>query len=418
MYNKLTTVIAESGIWNGTQEQSHAFRLSPSVYSITAAQQKELALLGHAIYDCLLGLSHMAVIAFDEKLNYNNAWLLARRVFAAGVPKVYHELQGMNVRDIPRLLKVDLMVDQTGNFKIAEIDGHNKHGLGYSTLGKRFRNAIAPDAKVLPGAVALLAEEIRRQGFNKLKFFYADQERFYLPEFTIAKVELEKYGIKCQLVSETDVTENFLKSGLFLDLPFLYGRAELSTVLLRAYRRGDVSFIIPPKPCLGAKGVLALLRNDEQEEHLEAILRSLIKKESLELLRAYIPETRLLGKFNKKELSAADLQKSYVLKESISSGMKGIFFSGEKDFAPTLQIAQASNMNWILQEEVFNQPQTFNFFEKVNGSDAELKTADDWFMRVTTHYVNRKLADVIVTARQDRAVHGAKDCIQIGTVVL
>jgi hypothetical protein len=37
---------------------------------------------------------------------------------------------------------------------------------------------------------------------------------------------------------------------------------------------------------------------------------------------------------------------------------------------------------------------------------------------VTVQYVNRQLADIIVTARRNKAVHGGKDCLQIGTVII
>lgn len=420
MYSKLTTVISESGIWSGTRKESHAFLLSPSVYQITEAQNQELRKLGFALYDCLLGLSHIAVIAYDQSLNYEGVWLLARRVFSTGVPHVYQELQGMNVRHIPKLLKVDLMVDQDGNFKIAEIDGHNKHGLGYSTLGMRFREALYPQAKSFPGTVKTLAEELKRLGHTEIKLLYADQERFYVPEFEVARQEFSKHGINCVVVSEMDMNEAFLESGMFLDLPFLYHKKELCEVIVSAYKNGKVEFVIPPKPFLGAKGVLALLRNDGRNEHLEALLCSFIRKQSLELVRKYIPKTLFVGKQTEKidSLKERVSRKRFVLKESISSGMKGTVFSDEACFASVLARACATNMNWILQEEVVNQPQTFSWFENGNESGPEIRTSSDWFMRVTVQYVNQQLGDIIVTARRDKTVHGGKDCLQIGTVIL
>ncbi len=420
MYNKLTTVISESGIWSGIRRESHAFLLSPSVYQITETQRQELDKLGSALYDCLLGLSHIAVIAYDQSLNYGRAWLLARRVFSTGVPKVYRELQGMNVKHISKLLKVDLMVDQNGNFRIAEIDGYNKHGLGYSTLGLRFREALYPQAKSFPGTVKTLAVEVRRLGHTEIKLLYADQERFYVPEFEVARQEFAKHGVNCMVVSEMDTNKAFLESGLFLDLPFLCSKKELYEIIVSAYKNGKVEFIIPPKPFLGAKGVLALLRNDRGNEHLEAILHSFIEKQSLEMVRKYIPETLLIGKQVERIDSTKERvsRKKFVLKESISSGMKGIVFPDEKCFDSMLSRACAANMNWILQEEVVNKPQTFSWFENGNKNNPEIKTADDWFMRVTTQYVNRQLGDVTITACRDKAVHGGRDCLQIGTIVL
>jgi len=420
MYEKLQSVVSESGIWSGSRRDSHAFLLSPSVYRLTQAQGQELSVLGFALYDCLLGLSHIAVIAHDQILNYGGVWMLARRVFSTGVPKIYQELQGINVRHIPKLLKVDLMVDQSGNFKIAEIDGHNKHGLGYSTLGLRFREALYSEEKAFIGTVKALSVEIRRLGHSQIKLFYADQERFYVPEFQIACQEFSKHGINCSMVSEMDATEAFLKKGLFLDLPFLYHRKELYGPIICAYKNGEVDFIIPPKPFLGAKGVLALLRNDTGNERLEALLGSFIKKQSLDLVRSYIPETFLVGKqaegrdFVKKQVSL----KKFVLKESISSGMKGTVFSDQDGFEAVLCRAFAANMNWILQEQVDNQPQTFSWFENRKESNPKINTADDWFMRVTVQYINRQLGDIIVTARRDKAVHGGKDCLQLGTIIV
>ena len=418
MHNKLKAVIDESGIWNGTRKETHAFLLSPNVYGVTETQRQELSKLGHALYDCLSGLSHIAIIAYDSNLNYGGAWTLARRVFSTGVPKIYQELQGINVRYIPKLLKVDLMVDQNGNFKIAEIDGHNKHGLGYSTLCLRFREALSPETKKLPGAVKTLAEEIKRMGRAELKLFYAEQEQFYVPEFEIAKQEFYRHGINCRIVSEINADEAFVGEGLFLDLPFLYRKANLYETIIPAYKSGQVEFIIPPKPFLGAKGVMAILRNDIKNTQLEAILLSFIKKPSLDLVRQYIPETFLVGRKAESFKSVKEhvSGKKYVLKESISSGMKGTVFSNSLDFEKALSVACKSNMNWILQEEIENQAQTFSWFE--NENDLKPKTADGWFMRVTTQYVNRPLADIIITARRDKAVHGAKNCIQIGAIVL
>lgn len=419
MYGVLTAIISEAGIWDGARKESHAFLLSPSVYKITRIQQEGLVELGYALYDCLAGLSHIAVIAYDPTLIYRGAWIHIRKVFSSGVPSIYQHMQGMNIKHIPQLLKVDLMVDQAGNFRIAEIDGHNKHGLGYSTLAMRLRYACYPNAAALPGVVKTLAKEVTRSGHEAITLLYADQERFYVPEFDIAKQEFEKHNVVCRIISEMDADEAFLQQGLFLDLPFLYRRNELYDIIVPAYKSGSVEFIIPPKPFFGAKGILALLRNDGKDDHIEAILRTFIKDHSLNFVRQYIPETLLVGKQAESidSIQTRVLHKRYVLKESISSGMKGTIFFDDEKFCPTLARACKTNMNWILQEEVVNQPQTFSWYEDNTGFPV-LQTAQNWFMRVTAHYVRRQLVDMTVTARRDKAVHGAKDSLQIGTIIV
>ncbi|MEK7596601.1 MAG: hypothetical protein AAB450_00600, partial [Patescibacteria group bacterium] len=131
------------------------------------------------------------------------------------------------------------------------------------------------------------------------------------------------------------------------------------------------------------------------------------------------PPTFFVGK---QALRIHDVEKlvssrNYVLKEFISSGMKGTVFSTDPDFVAMLARADRAGMNYILQEEVLNQPQEFSWFDGQNDS-SELRTSADWFMRVTVHYVNSGLADIIVTARRDKAVHGGKDCLQLGTIVI
>ncbi|MBP6931281.1 MAG: hypothetical protein KBD48_02430 [Candidatus Pacebacteria bacterium] len=417
MKKSLMNAISESGIWNGSREQSHAFLLSPSVYSITSAQKKELEDLGFAIFDCLRGISQIAVVSAMPNFGYQNSWATLRNIFGTGVPKMYHELQGMHPSRIPQLVKLDLMLDQEGQFKIAEIDGHNKHGIGYSTLGKMLKEATHPLSTSLPGVVKSLSKEIIRQKHSSLNFFYADQERFYIPEFEIAQKEFSKHGIECKLFSETEATDADMQSGLFLDLPFLYRKPSLYSKLIQSYKDGNVSFVIPPKPFLGSKGLLAILRNDTHDDHIESILKSFMSSESLNLLRSYIPETYIVGKqgLDAKSINEKTNFKRYVLKEAISSGMKGTLFSGTPEFESTLGEACGSKMNWILQEEVSNSDQSFSFYE--HGSE-DLQTAHNWNMRVTVQYVQRQLADIIVTARRDKAVHGAKDCIQLGSIIV
>ncbi len=414
MLSTLNTVASQSGIWAGERARSHAFLLSPSVFRISESKKKELSELGFALSSCLLGLSQMAVIAYDQRVNYGGAWGVVRKAFSTGVPSTHMALQGLNVRDIPRLLKVDVMVDEKGCFKIAEIDGHNKHGVGYSTLAKRFREAVCPGSKSLPGVVNAIVAEVKRLGHSELKILYAHQERFYIPEFEIAKNEFENQGMRCSLVGEMEVAPESLKEGLFLDMPFLNNRIDLYEKMVSGYKERKVAFLIPPKPFFGAKGVLALLRNEGRDEQLEGILISFVNRKSLELIRRYIPETWFVGKqaVNNYERTTRIASRGYVLKESVSSGMKGVFFSDDSDFDVALRIADRQNMNWILQEEVYNQPQTFSWFE--NGEE---RSSSDWFMRVTVHYVSWRLADIVVTATQSRAVHGGKRCLQLGTVV-
>jgi len=322
---------------------------------------------------------------------------------------------------------VDIMESESGEFRIAEIDGHNKHGLGYSTLTARIRRAIMPEAKAFPGVAMTLAKEIQRRGENSVVLLYADQERFYLPEFRILQAELATHGVEVGVVAESEVRiENeravVSKDGkdhrLFVDFPFMSVRGThsqaVNQILATRYRAGEIDFLIPPKPFYGSKAVLALLRNDIENDELEAILKSQIRSASLELLRQYIPETYLVHKRAREEYWRGKCNgRRFVLKESISSGMKGTVFSDEPHFDAIMKRACDSYYRFVLQKEVTNRSRSFQYF-----ADGGCLRQGEWFMRITVHYSVRRVADIVITARQDKKVHGALDCLQLGTIVV
>ncbi|MBI5230488.1 MAG: hypothetical protein HY981_04285 [Candidatus Magasanikbacteria bacterium] len=423
MYEQVRQVVHDSGLWDNGRESSHGFILSPSVYEVSQEKRDELEAIGVALHDCLAGLGRIATIAFTPSLYHSTTWGMIAKVLGIGVPEIYHDIMLLNPSSALSICKVDLMESEDGNFRIAEIDGHNKHGLGYSTLAARIRKTVMPDAKVFPGVAAALAKEIERRGEKSVVLLYADQERFYLPEFCILKSELATHGIDVMVVAESDVRVESEKAimcpdgkdyKLFVDLPFLYHNRTLNAWLAARYRAGEIAFLIPPKPFLGSKAILALLRNDTGDEQLEAILKSQIRPTSLNLLRQYIPETYLVHKREREEywLGKCD-SKRFVLKESISSGMKGVIFTDDPHFGKIMKCASDSFFRFILQGEVINRSWSFQHF-----TNRGYLQQGEWFVRVTVHYAIRHVADVVITARQDKKVHGAPDCLQLGSVII
>ncbi len=423
MYEQVRQVVLDSGLWNNGGTSRYGFVLSPSVYEVSPEKREELEVLGAALHDCLAGLGRIAAIAFNPKLGYSLTWRMITKALHIGVPAVYHDIMLLNPSRTPSICKVDIMESQDGNFRIAEIDGHNKHGLGYSTLAARIRKVLMPETQAFPGVASTLAKEAARRGENTIVLLYADEERFYLPEFRILQAELATHGIKVVVVAESDVRvegDKAIMSGddkdqkLFVDLPFLYHNRPLNALLAARYRAGEIDFLIPPKPFLGSKAVLALLRNDIGNEELEAILKSQIRPASLDLLRRYIPETYLVHKKAKEEYWRGLCNgKQFVLKESISSGMKGTVFTDDPHFNATMKHACDSHYRFILQEEVASRARSFQYF-----ADGGSLQQGEWFMRITVHYSMRRVADIIVTARQDKKVHGALDCLQLGSIVV
>src|SRR5690606_33862435 len=109
---------------------------------------------------------------------------------------------------------------------------------------------------------------------------------------------------------------------------------------------------------------------------------------------------------------------AYVLKACHSSGMKGTIFADDPRFASELTAAQSSKKGpYILQGLVEPVTHRLHYF----GDDG-VEVSDGWCYRVVAHLAleadpGRGVADITVTARRDRSVHGAKDCIQIGSIL-
>ncbi|MDP3999822.1 MAG: hypothetical protein Q8Q11_00075 [bacterium] len=390
---------------------------------MTEPQYRQLVELGEDLEACLRGLGRMASFAADPKGYHSRAWGMLKRIFRTGIPELYREIQLSDPERLPRILKVDLMETADGSYRIAEVDGHNKHGLGYSTLAATLRRLVAPDAPVLPGAARVIAEQLAEDGRAELLLLYGDQERFYLPELEVLRSELAKHGVEARIASElecsvrngTVLVDGHPGPRLWMDLPYLHQNAELGPRIAELYRDGGIDLLIPPKPFLGSKALLAVLRNDEQNPELEEILREYIPERHLLGIRRSIPETYVLRR-KPRPVDGVALcrERPFVLKESISSGMKGTVFGDDPAFDQQLAAAGRSYYRFVLQEYVDGRARPFRYYSSEDG--AALREAD-WFTRVTVHYALPRVADVIVTARQDKAVHGAPDCLQLGTVL-
>lgn len=418
-FNALKEVVQQSGLWHGGREETHRFLLSPDVFQLTTAQRQELEKLGQALFDVMGNLSHMATCVKGGRYCGNGGWGTFRRIMSSGVPRKYQQLQKLNSDDIPQMLKVDIMMGEDGSFRIAEIDGHNKHGMGYSTLGARFRQAMMPSAAGLPGTVASVADFIkRRYRSDRVMFLHSHFERFYIPEFEIAAAEFARHGVNCQVVSEHNLKPEQVTGGVFIDLPFLDSKSDdLHSAIASAYMRGEVKCVLPPKPFLGSKSLLAFLRNDRNHPGIANLLSVFVDRRSLATLRRYIPETVLVGRgggVSFETIMEMVSHKRYVLKQGVASGMKGVHFSDNPSFEKALKRASKTYVSQVLQEEVPTKQFEFTSFDKRGVPN----TSNDWHVRLTTHFVARRLAEITVTARRDKSVHGAPDCIQIGTAVV
>lgn len=420
MFYLLTRTVSETGLWDGSQAHSHGFLLTPEVYHLSAANRQTLDQFAPALRETLSGVARIAAVTQSPQLGRGPAWNRVRRLLLVGVPKIYRGLAAHRPATGPAICKVDFMERPDGSLCIAEIDGHNKHGMGYSVLGSLLRRAASPDGRAYPGVAAAVATEVRALNTSRLVLLAADQERFYLPDFKILRQALAREGVELVIVEETNqasVEEHILGPSerdrvLLVDLPFMYRNPILNQMLPKAYLDGKLDFLFPPKPFLGSKTLLGLIRNEEDDPGLEAILRSHIHPTSLKCVRALIPPTYLISKATKTH-QWRDLARTpgWVIKDAMSSGMKGTSFADERAFQAFLARAGASYDRAVLQEQISTRAHRLRFFT----SDG-VPRVDTWYLRITAHITRRAIADLCITARRDRAVHGAKDALMFGAV--
>lgn len=417
----LMEVVDTSGIWNGEQRKTHAFQLSPNVFELSGQRKAELDELAVAINDCLAGISRIVAIGEQVDLcSSQSSYRLFIKALKAGLP---HKLPTNRPKTLPILRKCDLLVGEDDKIWIAEIDATNPRSWGYSVLGRGISRCIAPDSPMLPGVAPYIARELKQRKTVEVTFLYGDTQRFYRPEFDIIAHELKEYGITMTPVNETEVRvkdgqlthfrSGELLSHTLVDLPPMNQNGELISWLKQATITGEVQYLVAPKYFLAAKTMLGLLSNPEGDEDIESLLRSQISAGSLSTLRTHLPRTWIIGQTWTAPVLSPDTE--YVLKRSVSSGMKNIFFSSEGSFEAAMTAASLEkNGANVLQEEIPNQPFVWETFDR-NGRLGEAQTH---FLRLTAYMSRQAVEDIAITACTSKRVHGGKSAIITGTVLV
>lgn len=415
VYDDINQTIVASGLWDGEQRKTHAFLRTPDTYQISPQQLTVLESIGESLQACLLGLSHIASKVSDVSEKHNKPETALGKIFRSAIPRTYHDIMVLRPDAVPDICKIDIMEGADHSYHIAEIDGHNKHGLGYSELVQRIQRITNPGEKTFAGVAHAIAEKTRSRGENKLVLLHASQEKFYIPEFRILKQSLAENGIDMLLVAEHEAMDNkeLRESSLCFDFPFFHRTPEVNQYVVQRYKEGSLDFILPPKPYLSSKLMLGLLRNDHEDQWLESILRAHIRGSYLENLRGFIPKTFLVEpRMKNTKLEKRLQEKSLVLKPALSSGTKGVLFPDDVGYEIAYKKAFESKNQFVLQEQITNKPQRFRHF-KEDGS----MVTDDLFIRLNVYYAHGSIAGAKVAARKEKLVHGSRDALQLGVTL-
>ena len=394
--DQLEEYLVRIGYWKYEEfRKRHAYVLSPSAYVMSVTQQDALARLGKAAYAGISKLSgELSRLARERSLTNNEAQFLKLAGKSTRGLLAPHELDG----DAPPLLKIDLIQDVDGNYRVAEVDSYNARGFGYFAL---LDGTIPEGFSRVGEGIRVLAQCMQdRQRSPDAEWFIiiSDFERFYETVFGILASTLARHGVHVRLVREQEAATVLSKSEYphVLIIPeSMHAYPAVREQIVARYCDGDIRTLYPPAAYLGSKAFLPFLAAQAG-------------------MREFIPPCALVSK--KFDPMAGFNGAPLVLKGVMSSGMKRIVFSDlEPDrFSASYGAARGTkNPVWILQEQVPQTPIPIVVFD----SDGR-RTKRSYFLRITAYATAKGFLGAEVTGREDRMVHGAPDCIQIPVISL
>lgn len=398
----LTKYLVDSDYWaTDALRERNAFVLSPSVYVLSAHQEKNLSCLARHTYGAVEVLNqYLCALEGVHKHPKEGRFLKLANTASRGLLR-----PADGIKAIPPILKVDLVQDECGGYQIAEVDAYNPRGLGYIALmkGAASWEVSRGGPGRLFGSMSTLADYINAAGDNTVKTWLcivSAFERYYETSFQILSRTLRTCGIDLRIIRDAELMQNIAllereDIGVFMIPESLYELPQLRDVLVEKYREGSLKMVYPPVAYLGSKAFLPFLSDQDG-------------------MGAHVPRTALIGKSMGDPFQRVRCTVPTVLKATVSSGMKQVYFSDLHPdcFAKTLEsAARQKNPAWVLQEQVAQKPIPVIVFDDVGE-----KYERDYFLRVVAYISRDGILDVCVTGRPDRMVHGAPDCIMLPVV--
>lgn len=422
MEELIERIVAESGLWDDGRRESHSFILSPEVLMVSQERLKALNLLAGALRDCLTGIGClMAEVSRSTEAPRGLDWF--HNAVLANTPEQYRHAHLRHPWKVPAVCMVDMLEDGTGRWWIAEIDGTNKRGFGYPTLMGRIARAIMPNAVFLPGVAASCRDALLSAECSKLLLIAPSPELFYRPWFRIFKSALERYNMDVEIAFERRSVAALGEKtyAVALDWP-LTRHSRLDALIEESYARGSLDFLLPPKPFFGSKALLAVLKNGTGDPVLEDVLSHYIPPRSLARVREYIPDTYFPSWVTHTEDDWVDPQgdllalDDWVIKRTLSSGMKGVVFPEDPDYDGILKsdLFALHPFRFVLQRIVANRIRSLRHFE-ADGSLVQ----DERQLRISCYFdlARGTLADIDVTACIGRGIHGGKSALLFGAAI-
>ncbi len=400
--------LRECGYWaNAERRERYAYVLSPCVYVASSRQEDDLERLARSTYAAVASLNKkLCALAQEKHLSKEDARFLQ---LGNAASRSLLRPQDQETR-IPPVIKVDIVQDIFGHYHIAEVDTYNPRGFGYAAM---LEHSLDSRMKLrrFPGMEELARIFQNTQGDDAIWPWFvvvSEYERFYRAPYEILSSALKRQGMHFPTLSAREAfgilrapTEEGvaqMRAG-FLSIPdtLFAEEPQVRERFLSLYREGYLKSLYPPVAYLGSKAFLPFLRAQEG-------------------MAEFVPPTSLVGRqYGEEEIRVSTSRSELVLKATVSSGMKGVYFSDidRPEFETALtQARQQRNASWVLQEQVPQAKLPIVVFD-----DEGKRMTQDYYLRITAYVSQDGIVDAEVTGRPDRKVHGAPDCIQIPVVL-
>lgn len=391
-FKKLTNALIESGLWDNENDLKYGFALCANPYNIDSHinQFQEIGVIVKDFYHNIIEIAQKLEGKNSKIANYLNPIL--------DKGKDGYPFKTDNA--ISPIIKVDIIIDTDENLKIVEIDGYNPRGISYAILLNQIYEV--ENLKIENEIISLL----NNRNTKKIIWVYAERERYYLRSFQyLATLFNRKFGIEIILKNANDENIELDDAGYYFIAP--WGLSKINEVnfkdkLVKYYQNNSNNLIYPLKPWFNNKLLLGLpfldfnlFENTEVEKNISELYP--IKK--------YLPITNIIDK----NYNLMQSPKKFIIKEGVSSGHKGVFFSNSVEFNNKLNLAKSQKKpTFIIQEEVNQKKINIEYFEEKG-----LIQKNDFYCRFIAHYnSNGDLLNVDLTGRVQPLVFGSIDSIQ------
>lgn len=353
----------------------HCFNLGDRPFVIESSDLQKIIALGPVLGRFMNAMQAIVQTVTNTNIKLTSPWKLVRDILSVELNAQHKKLLGVHPQRNSLLTRVDFMIDETGELKIAEIDPMNKHGLGFALLCRN-ESGHSARQRILSLFSELLSE------YEDLFIILSRKDEFFEKEQCYFAEQLSGFaGKSVDILTESDQA-GIIKSAqsthsCFLDCPVLQD-GSLNQRLLDVFLKTPKRFLMPPKHWMGNKALMAFLH----EPLLLEILNAFLSDMDIGLLKQYIPPT----------FATNPCSDGFVVKKVLSSGAKGVFFG---EGAPKGNVVY---QKYVLQKKFI-----------LEGKDQHI--------RIAVHYVGVQLGELTVTSSADLPVHGNSQSVNYHVVL-